>query len=104
MTWAEIEHHSISAGVGPLRAGRSAPRRFSDEELIAIAAVNSDQTQCPEYLIEAINQLNAFATYAEECSLRSSTPELYQSVQVDTSLARAQLETALETMLGQAER
>jgi DNA-binding transcriptional MerR regulator len=103
VTWAEIEHHSISAGVGPLRAGRSAPRRFSDEELIAIAAVNTDETQCPEYLIEAINQLNAFATYAEDCSRRSSTPELYQSVQVDASLARAQLETALGNMLGQAE-
>jgi len=99
VTWAEIEHHSISAGAGPLRAGRSAPRRFSDEELIAIAAQSTDPTHCPEYLIEAINQLNAFAAYAEDCSRQAAAPETYVSVQIDASQARAQLELALESML-----
>lgn len=103
VTWAEIEHHSISAGAGPLRAGRNAPRRFSDEELIAIAAQSADPTHCPEYLIEAINQLNAFAAYAEDCSRQAVTPETYVSVQIDASQARAQLELALESMLEQKE-
>jgi len=102
ITWAEIEHHTISAGIGPLRAGRSAPRRFSDEELIAIAASSSDPTHCPEYLIEAINQLNAFSAYAADCSTQAEHPQTYTSVQIDASQARAQLELALESMLEQA--
>ena len=103
VSWAELEHHTISAGTGPMRAGRSAPRRFSDEELIAIATQSSDPTGCPEHLIEAINQLNAFAAYAEDCSTRVEPSEVYVSVQIDTSQARAQLESALETLLEQAQ-
>ncbi len=99
VSWAEIEHHCISAGAGPLRAGRGAPRRFSDEELIAIAAQSNDPTHCPEYLIEAINQLNAFAAYAEDCSRQATVAEMYTSVQIDATHARAQLEMALDSML-----
>ena len=103
VTWAELEHHTISSGAGPMRAGRAAPRRYSDEELIAIAAASTDPTHCPQYLIEAINQLNAFADYAADCSVRTEPAEIYTGVQIDASQARAQLETALESMLEHAQ-
>ncbi len=100
VTWTEIEHTAISERGFPARAGRSVPRRYSDEELIAIAAQSDDATNCPEYLIEAIHQLNAFATYAADCSQTVTSPLLYQRVSADASQARAQLELALETLLG----
>ena len=43
------------------------PRKFSDEELIAIASSSDDATGCPEYVVESIHQLNALATYSHEC-------------------------------------
>ena len=100
VTWAEIEHTAITENGLPGR-GFGAPRRFSDEELIAIAAESEDPTHCPEYLIEAINQLNAFAAYVTQCNpAGDATP--YLQVQADASQARAQLEMALETLIASA--
>ncbi len=99
VNWGEVEHTAISEAGFPARAGRHAPRRYSDEELIAIAAQSDDDTNCPQYLIEAIHQLNAVATYADDCSQAVAAPELYLRVSSDASQARAQLELALETLL-----
>jgi DNA-binding transcriptional MerR regulator len=99
VSWAEIEHTAISESGLPARAGRAVPRRFSDEELIAIAAQSEDPTHCPEYLIEAINQLNAFAVYAGDCAQASADGTSYEDVQTDTTQARSQLEIALESLL-----
>jgi hypothetical protein len=99
VSWAEIEHTAISENGLPARAGRSVPRRFSDEELIAIAAQSEDPTHCPEYLIEAINQLNAFATYADDCAQAADNGQAYQHIQADATQARAQLELALESLI-----
>jgi len=99
VSWAEIEHTAISEGGSPNRAGRTVPRRFSDEELIAIAALSEDPTHCPEYLIEAIHQLNALGAYAEDCSQTMADRSPYLSAQSDASQARAQLELALETLI-----
>lgn len=103
VSWAELEHTAISTGGTPIRAGRTVPRRYSDEELIAIAALSEDPTHCPEYLIEAINQLNAFAAYAEDCSQTLTERGPYLSAQTDASHARAQLELALETLIAPTE-
>jgi MerR family transcriptional regulator, light-induced transcriptional regulator len=102
VTWAEIEHNVISEAGMPAHGGRHIPRRFSDEELIAIAADSEDPTQCPEHLIEAIHQLNAFAAYAEQCSTTAANGQVYRLVQADTTQARAQLETALESLIASA--
>ena len=99
VTWAEIEHTVISEAGMSSHSGRNVPRRFSDEELIAIAAESDDPTHCPEHLIEAINQLNAFATYAEQCSVATPNGQVYRLVHNDASQARAQLETALESLI-----
>ena len=100
VTWAEIEHTAIAEN-GLTGRSYGAQRRFSDEELIAIAAESEDPTHCPEYLIEAINQLNAFADYVAQCNPPGAT-DPYRQVQADASQARAQLEMALETLIASA--
>jgi len=102
VSWREIEHTAISEAGLPGRAGRTVPRRYSDEELIAIAAQSEDPTHCPEYLIDAINQLNAFSSYAEDCGRHAAEGTQYLRVQADASQARAQLELALESLIEDA--
>jgi DNA-binding transcriptional MerR regulator len=99
ISWSEIEHTAISESGLSARSGRNVPRRFSDEELIAIAAQSEDPTHCPEYLIEAINQLNAFATYADDCAQAAENSQAYRHVQADATQARAQLELALDSLI-----
>ncbi len=101
VSWSEVEHTAVSEAGLPARAGRIVPRRYSDEELIAIAAQSEDPTHCPEYLIEAINQLNAFTAYAGDCSQSMEDTQAYLRVQADASQARAQLELALDALTGQ---
>lgn len=101
VTWQEIEHTVVSESGQRGRAGRQVPRRFSDEELIAIGSTNEDPTQYPQHLVEAIHQLNALATYAADCSQSHATPQSLANVQSDVSQARAHLEVALDTLLGE---
>ncbi len=99
VTWLEVEH-ACSTTVGmPLRAARTAERRFTDEELIAIAASAIDPSHCPQHLVELITELNAFADYSFECSEQADDGNLYQRVCTDTTHARAQLELALEVIV-----
>lgn len=99
VSWQEIEHASATTAGMPLRAARTAARRFSDEQLIAIAASNhSDPANCPQHLVELISGLNAFADYTLNCADEAPEPEIYQRVHTDTTQARAQLELALEAL------
>jgi hypothetical protein len=77
--------------------GKAISRRFSDEELVAIAASTlSDPTGCPQHLVELISQLNAFADYSQ--TLAPSRDPLFDGIHVDTTQARAHLERALEAL------
>jgi DNA-binding transcriptional MerR regulator len=98
LSWAELEHACATAGGLPLRAGRTAPRRFDDDELIAIAASSSDPNRCPAHLVDLITQLNAFAEFASGCGDASTGGLLYERIGSDASHARAQLEVALEAL------
>ncbi len=98
-SWQEIEHAAATTAGMPLRAARAAVRRFSDEELIAIAASASDPSGCPGHLVELISSLNAFAEFSLACADEAVEPGLYQRVHTDTSQARAQLELALEALV-----
>ncbi|MDZ7670598.1 MAG: MerR family transcriptional regulator [Gammaproteobacteria bacterium] len=102
-SWTEIEHACATTAGMPLRAARAAARRFTDEELIAIAASASDPSECPGHLVELISNLNAFAEYSLGCT---ESPDddaqqraLYERVHTDTTQARAQLELALEALV-----
>jgi len=100
VSWQEIEHASATTAGMPLRAARTAPRRFSDEDLIAVAAGNyNDPANCPRHLVELISGLNAFADYTLNCADEAPDPLIYQRVHTDTTQARAQLELALEVLV-----
>lgn len=99
LPWAEIEHACATSAGMPLRAARSAARRFTDEELIAVAASAEDPSGCPGHLVELISSLNAFAEYSLTCAEELADGERYERVHTDTTQARAQLELALETLV-----
>lgn len=100
VAWQEIEHACATSTGMPLRAARTAPRRFSDAELIAIAASSVTPDACPQHLVEMISTLNAFADYSLDCATGAADPDLYERVHTDTTQARAQLELALEALVG----
>ncbi len=99
VTWQEIEHVCATTAGMPLRAARAADRRFTDEELIAIAASAEDPSRCPAHLVELISGLNAFAEYSLSCADDAPDGALYERVHTDTTQARAQLELALEALV-----
>ena len=98
VTWPEIEHIAISELGYSEQSRTHAPRRFSDEELIALAATLDDGTNCPQYLIEAINQLNALSAFVQETVHNADRPSVYRNLLTDADQARAQLEAGLETL------
>lgn len=99
VTWPEIEHIAISELGYSERARPHSPRRFSDEELIALAATLDDGTSCPQYLIEAINQLNALSAFVQETVQAADRPSLYKRLLLDADQARGQLESGLDELL-----
>jgi DNA-binding transcriptional MerR regulator len=108
LTWAEIEYSCINEFGMPRLHGIIAPWRFSDEELIAIAADDQDPNQPARHLVEQIHQLNGLTDYLQVCANEEEIQEnlkkkdklkaLGQS-KTETAQARAQLENALETLL-----
>jgi len=106
LTWGDIEAAGRSHAGRPLRAGHSSARRFSDDELVAIAASDDDPSGCPQHLVSLITQLNAFADYSRRCAEESAAEgayhdpaDRYRQVERDAGVARAQLELALEALL-----
>lgn len=102
LAWPELERACARAASPPLRAPRAAPRRFTDQQLIAIAASTTDPGNAPRHLVDFINRLNAFADYALAWQGREDAPAevrpLYEQVQIDATQARARLESALEAL------
>lgn len=97
-TWSDIEHAAASAALQSPQLRGDVQRRYSDEELIAIAvSAADDPSGCPQHLVELITQLNAFADYSEEfAATEADDPQTYEQIHLDVSHARAQLEMALE--------
>jgi hypothetical protein len=78
------------------RAGRTAPRRYTDHELVDIASrARNRGFDAPRHLVSLITDLNAFADYATQCLTESNDAPLYDRLREDASYARAQLERAL---------
>ena len=100
--WPQIEHACCSSAGRPLRAARTAPRRFTDEQLIAIAASATDPSHSAGHLVELITKLNAFADYSLAWQGADEAPAgaaaLHERVHGDVTQARAQLEYALEAL------
>ena len=99
ISWIEIEHMCVNDH-RLLRGNKHpSPRKFSDEELIAIASSSDDATGCPEYVVESIHQLNALATYSHECSKESKDSSSMEALHASTTHARAELEIALDRLI-----
>ena len=102
LSWPEIENACLAGAARPLRAPRTAPRRFTDEQLIAIAASATDPSRSPEHLVELITRLNAFADYSLAWQGADEAPAgaaaLHERIYSDVTQARAQLESALEAL------
>lgn len=97
-SWQDIEGAVASAHQRTEVSGKAVSRRFSDEELVAIAASTlSDPSGCPQHLVEMISQLNAFAQYSRSLGGTSTDP-LFEGIHVDTTQARAHMERALEAL------
>jgi DNA-binding transcriptional MerR regulator len=94
-SWQDIENAVASVHREANAPQKAAARRFSDEELVAIAASTlQDPSGCPQHLVELISQLNAFADYS-----RSLGDEpLLDGIHVDATQARSHLERALEAL------
>jgi len=101
LSWSELENSCVAGAASPLRASRAAPRRFTDEQLIYIATSATDPSQSPQHLVKLITRLNAFADHSLHWQSADEAPAdtavLHERVYSDVTLARAQLESALET-------
>ena len=60
------------------RAGRAAPRRYTDHELVEIATrARTRGFDAPRHLVTLITDLNAFADYATQCLTESNDAPMY---------------------------
>jgi DNA-binding transcriptional MerR regulator len=96
LTWTELMRACAMPAGDTARAGRTAPRRYTDHELVDIATrARSRGFDAPRHLVSLIGDLNAFTDYATQCLTESNEPQLYDRLREDASYARAQLERAL---------
>ena len=107
LPWRDIEQQCLSLFGVPNLYGVSAPRLFSDEELIAVAVADDSPHQANQKIVEQIHQLNALNSFLNVCSddaLTQSTSTQAQALQQaasDIGQSRAQAEIALQTLLQQ---
>jgi hypothetical protein len=96
LTWNDLMRACAMPAGQTTPAGRAAPRRYTDHELVEIVGrARQRGFDVPRHLVALISDLNAFTDYATQCLTESSDPELYDRLREDSSYARAQLERAL---------
>jgi len=96
LTWTDLMRACAIPAGDATRAGRTAPRRYTDRELVDVASrARSRGFDAPRHLVSLITDLNAFADYATQCLTESNDAALYDRMREDASYARAQLERAL---------
>jgi DNA-binding transcriptional MerR regulator len=101
-SWEDIEETALNCATLLAAAARATERRYSDDELIAIAvSAADDPSGCTTHLVDMITQLNAFAEYSEELAATDvPQPERFERVYTDACQARTQLELALSALTG----
>lgn len=100
VSWESLMHACATPGGAPLHAGKTAPRRYSDHELLAIVQqAEPGDRDTPRYLVGMINDLNAFTEFSTQQLIENpADTEVYDRIREDTSYARAQLERALSVV------
>jgi DNA-binding transcriptional MerR regulator len=82
------------------RIGKTAPRRYSDHELVDIVTrARRLGLDAPRHLVGMISDLNAFGDYTTQRLTDGADSDLYEALREDVSHARAQLERALAQLL-----
>ena len=100
LTWTDMMRACAMPAGHATPAGRTAPRRYTDHELVEIAArARQRGFDAPRHLVTLITDLNAFTDYATQCLTESDDPAIYDRLREDSSYARAQLERALATAM-----
>ena len=100
LTWTELMHACATPAGDNARAGRAAPRRYTDHELVEIVTrARNRGFDAPRHLVSLISDLNAFTDYATQCLTESNETQMYDRLREDASYARAQLERALASAM-----
>jgi len=97
LAWADLERTCVLPAGADAASTRTAPRRFTDHELVAIASrARESQRDAPRQLVGLITDLNAFVDHAAQRVVSDSAEaHVYEQLRADASYARAQLERAL---------
>ncbi len=82
---------------GHRRKATAPPRRFSQEQLVRLAGLDSTvDCECPNHLADVIQTLSAFETYSAQCEDRNEQDAaLHEHLYRCTAQARAMMEEAL---------
>jgi hypothetical protein len=100
LTWTELMRACATPAAAGIRVGKTAPRRFSEHELVDIVTrARSRGLDAPGHLVRLISDLNAFAEYATQRLTETDTPDDYERLREEVSHARAQIERALAATL-----
>lgn len=102
LDWREVEFTCLEESKRHLKTTGYVQRRFSDEELIALAVGDNDPNRPTQHLVDAIHQVNALSAYLQSCA--EEVGESHASNQAlgeacgDAAYARAYLESALNAL------
>ena len=101
VAWEELMRACALPSSNAVRAGRAAPRRYSDHELVTIASRARERGRdAPRDIVGLINDLNAFADFAGQRLLSDGDEAFdYEQAREAVSYARAQLERVLAAAL-----
>ena len=106
LDWREIEFTCLEETKKIIKSNYYMQRRYSDEELIALAVSDQDPNRPTQHLVDAVHQINALSTYLQTCAEEAdgagsdSTPHRALSEACsDAAYARSCLESALHTIV-----
>ncbi|MAK69682.1 MAG: hypothetical protein CME50_07005 [Halieaceae bacterium] len=110
LDWREIEFTCLEETKRIVKSAHYTRRRYSDEELIALAVSDQDPNRPAQHLVDAVHQINALSTYLQTCAEEAdgagsdSTPHRALSEACsDAAYARSCLESALHTIVTEEE-
>ena len=110
LDWREIEFTCLEETKKIIKSNYYTQRRYSDEELIALAVSDQDPNRPTQHLVDAVHQINALSAYLQTCAEEadgagsdSASHRALSEACSDAAHARACLESALHTIATEEE-
>ena len=110
LDWREIEFTCLEETKKIIKSNYYTQRRYSDEELIALAVSDRDPNRPTQHLVDAVHQINALSAYLQTCAEEadgagsdSASHRALSEACSDAAHARACLESALHTIATEEE-